>query len=140
MNERLDRINATREREGGRTSLGPLADSFDIDIAGCTFQPTYPQNIYDLEALNLDAEAMGENLTAVLQREPDNTYDANAIAVHCPALGDDGQIGHVPRHLAARLAPHLDAGEQWLGHVSYIRFNHDHPDKPGITINVRKVQ
>lgn len=45
-----------------------------------------------------------------LRRDPANVHDANAIAVH--AAGGE-QIGWVPREVAARLAPELDAGEPW---------------------------
>lgn len=138
MNDRLSRIEATRERELNRKSIGPLPESFDIDIVGIAFQPFFPSNLYELEAINLEAEVMGEKVPVVFIREPDNEHDPNCVAVHVPAL--DQKIGCVPRALAARFAPHLDAEEQWLGEVAYIRFNQDHPDKPGITITARKVE
>jgi HIRAN domain len=47
----------------------------------------------------------------VLRRDAGNPFDANAIAVH-PA-GEGEQLGWVPRELAARLAPELDAGREW---------------------------
>jgi len=46
----------------------------------------------------------------VLRREPDNPHDPNAIAVLTPG-GE--QVGWVPRDLAERIAPELDAGETW---------------------------
>lgn len=47
----------------------------------------------------------------LLQREPDNPYDANAIRVDGYLLGRcAGQAGHLPRDLAAVLAPLMDAG------------------------------
>ena len=42
-----------------------------------------------------------------LEREPDNRYDGNALKV----VHDRGQIGYVPKALAAHLAPHFDSGE-----------------------------
>jgi hypothetical protein len=42
----------------------------------------------------------------LLRREPDNTYDANAIRVECQ---NGQQIGYLNRHLAATLAPFFDA-------------------------------
>ena len=42
-----------------------------------------------------------------LRREPKNAHDANAIAVDTT----HGDIGYIPRALAANLAPRLDAGE-----------------------------
>jgi hypothetical protein len=42
-----------------------------------------------------------------LRRDPDNPHDPNAIAVHATS---GGQLGWVPRELAAELAPRIDAG------------------------------
>ena len=51
----------------------------------------------------------------VLQREPENKYDKNAVLVKLPVRG--GQyaldIGHVPRELAARIAPLMDDGSEF---------------------------
>ncbi|KAK4121600.1 RAD5-like protein [Parathielavia appendiculata] len=44
----------------------------------------------------------------VCRREPSNQYDSNAIRVD-NVLGR--QIGHIPRAVAAKLAPYLDSGE-----------------------------
>ncbi|KAK4097378.1 RAD5-like protein [Parathielavia hyrcaniae] len=44
----------------------------------------------------------------VCRREPSNQYDSNAIRVD-NVLGR--QIGHIPRTVAAKLAPYLDSGE-----------------------------
>lgn len=41
-----------------------------------------------------------------LEREPDNQYDKNAVAVHI----FQQKLGHLPRGFAAELAPFLDAG------------------------------
>jgi hypothetical protein len=60
-------------------------------------------------ALPDDAAAPGRRLE--LRRDPANEHDPNAIAVH-PAEGGE-QVGWVPRELAARLAPELDAGRPW---------------------------
>jgi hypothetical protein len=46
-----------------------------------------------------------------LRRDPGNEHDPNAIAVH--ASGGGGQVGWVPRELAAELAPMIDEGRQW---------------------------
>lgn len=44
----------------------------------------------------------------VCKREPSNPYDSNAIRVD-NVLGN--QIGHIPRTVAAKLAPYIDRGE-----------------------------
>jgi hypothetical protein len=46
-------------------------------------------------------------LPLALIREPDNPHDPNAVAV---AHGDIGILGHVPKELAAKLSPDIDAG------------------------------
>ncbi|KAI1334782.1 RAD5-like protein [Xylariaceae sp. FL0016] len=48
----------------------------------------------------------GESI--ICQREPDNQYDRNAVRVD-NVMGV--QIGHIPRNLAAKLAPYLDNNE-----------------------------
>jgi hypothetical protein len=65
------------------------------------------------DALLSDAVAPGQPL--VLQRDPGNPHDPNAIQVH-PADGG-AQVGWVPRELAAELAPELDAGRPWAAVV-----------------------
>jgi hypothetical protein len=58
------------------------------------------------EALQADDAAPGAPLALV--RDPENAFDANAIAVES-ATG--ARLGFVGRELAAELAPRLDAGE-----------------------------
>ena len=45
-----------------------------------------------------------------LRRDPGNPHDPQAIAVHAPG---GGQLGFVPREVAAELAPLVDAGKPW---------------------------
>lgn len=51
----------------------------------------------------------------LLEREPDNEHDKNAVLVKLPVRG--GQyaldIGYVPRDLAARIAPFMDDGSDF---------------------------
>ena len=62
----------------------------------------------------LQTEAAEPGSTVTLRRDPYNEHDPNAIAV---VAGDGGQLGWVPRDLAAELAPKLDAGEAWTAVV-----------------------
>jgi len=48
--------------------------------------------------------------TFALVREPDNTYDKNAIRV---AIGDK-KLGYIPKAIARDLAPEMDAGKDFL--------------------------
>lgn len=49
----------------------------------------------------------------LLEREPDNEHDPNAIAIKLPVR--KGQvnlmIGYIPRKIAAQIAPLIDSGE-----------------------------
>jgi hypothetical protein len=65
------------------------------------------------DALGSDAVAPGRPLE--LRRDADNAHDANAIAVHASAGGE--QVGWVPRELATELASDLDAGRPWAAVV-----------------------
>lgn len=51
----------------------------------------------------------------LLKREPANPYDKNAIAIYSGTTPEAGLIGYVNKQNAARLAPRLDAEEQWEG-------------------------
>ena len=61
-------------------------------------------------AAELQSDDVASGHALKLRRDPANTHDANAIAVHGAA---SEQIGWVPRELAAEIAPELDAGEPW---------------------------
>jgi len=45
-----------------------------------------------------------------LVREPDNPHDSNAIRI---AIGDK-KLGYVPKALAKKLAPEMDAGKDFI--------------------------
>lgn len=47
---------------------------------------------------------------AMLVREPGNQYDRNAVAIHAP---NAGLIGYVNKQNVARLAKHMDSGEEY---------------------------
>jgi hypothetical protein len=70
--------------------------------------------------------------TLALRRDPANPHDPNAIAVDASEGG--GQVGWIPRELAAELAPALDAGEAWSAIV--LREQRASPRDPrtGVTI------
>jgi hypothetical protein len=62
----------------------------------------------------LAAEDVGPGRALELRRDPENPHDPSAIAVHG---GGGGQVGWVPREVAAELAPELDRGAQWAAVV-----------------------
>lgn len=127
-----------------------------VPVVGITYVKGYPGNIKRLrsvcEQLGLgwglaakaqaahDAETLGiphserrsEGLAVVLKRNPKNKHDANAIEVHVPAIGQ--MIGHVPRDVAAKWAPKLDAGETPRAWVEQVRVKTGHENRPGIDV------
>jgi hypothetical protein len=58
----------------------------------------------------LQGEDVVPGAPLALRRDPANPHDEHAIAVLAPG---GGQLGWVPRELAAEIAPRLDAGEPW---------------------------
>lgn len=137
-----EKVRQTRSREMTRiTDRGARAfpSPFEAAVVGMSFTPGYPQTLHDLSAMQLEAEVLGEPLVAIVVREPDNPHDHNAVAVHVPALGEDGKIGHLPRPIAARLAVELDTDVRWSAQVSWVRVDPNHPDRPGISINLKRL-
>ena len=91
---RADEILAREEYSG----IGE-ADSFHTKLAGVTFEGR--QDV-------LARLAPGTPLR--VERQPENPYDSNAIALHEPH-GD--QVGFFNRRLAGALAPVIDAGVEY---------------------------
>jgi hypothetical protein len=56
----------------------------------------------------LASDAASPGATLRLRRDPTNEHDSNAIAVD--AADGRGQLGWVPRQIAAEIAPEMDAG------------------------------
>ncbi len=107
-----------------------MLTKFTTKVVGVTFGDNYPDDLHALS--DLYALPGQEEIAAVLIREPDNEYDANAIGVHIPSLGRERcQIGHIPRNLARRLAPELDDGRHWLAQVEEILVTPGQEHQPG---------
>jgi hypothetical protein len=109
-----------------------MNDPIRLQVAGVSFASTYPENLLALQEVSELAE--GEPIAAILVRRPDNPYDANAVEVHVPALGEDAMVGHLSRRHAATLAPAIDAGGRFQCSVYVVRVHSQHPDKPGLDI------
>ncbi len=93
------------DRESGRYLA---RDAPELTALGLHVAAVAGAGRHHAEAIESDAVAPGRPLE--LRRDPENTHDPNAIAVHS---GDGEQVGWVPRELAEELAPKLDAGEIW---------------------------
>ena len=127
-----------------------MSKAKDFKVVGLTFVAGYPDNLLRLglllEAAQKAALGWGDTssdeptrLPVALVRNPDNEHDSNAIEVHVPALGRrESMVGHVPRELAARLAPSLDRGDEWDAAVASVLVTPEHPDRPGLEVLVER--
>jgi len=99
-------------------------------VAGVTFIKGYPENLRLIQqALSYNPEGVCVSLT----RNPDNKYDTNAVEFRV-----DGQmIGHVPKQLAAELAPLLDSGSEVETRITSIGGANNDPTKLGVGFSVR---
>lgn len=125
-----------RDREVERTKGRKMVRQFSAKVVGVSFVPAYPDNLHQLDMIW--NQTTGEPLAAVLIRNPKNEYDANAIEVHVPALGEHGMIGHLTRPIAARMAPEMDEGVIWSAEVDSVLIDPDHLDRPGISITCNR--
>lgn len=126
------------ERTGGRRMTSP----FSTKVVGVSFVPGYPHNLLDLaDTIAESMQATGdEPFPAVLRRNPDNEYDANAIEVHAPVMGQRGMLGHLTRPISARMAPELDAGVLWAAEIEAVLIEPSAPHQPGVSIRCRRVE
>ncbi len=82
----------------------------------------------------LESAAVAPGAGLQLRRDPGNPHDANAIAVD--ADGGAGQLGWVPREVAASLAPSLDAGDAWAAVVLREQRRSPRDPRSGLTMLV----
>ena len=103
----LDDLYARREEFLDRDSYASIGDSFGFNtkIVGVTFEGR--QDV--IAGLQPGAELE-------LVRQPENAFDANAVAVHFGRL----QLGFVKKAIAARIAPNMDAGERYRAEIKHI--------------------
>lgn len=107
------------------TPITPAPRKWTAKVVGVSFTGNHPRNLEVLRAM-----VGSDPVPATLVRNPANEFDANAIEVHAA----ETMIGHVPAHVAARLARHLDAGVEYDAEMS-VSTHPDFPDNPGAVIN-----
>lgn len=123
---------------------------FRAKVVGMTFVKGYPDNVYKLRNTSTgpvdDDDDFGDfdddgylDIPLVMRRNPQNEFDANAIEVHAPQLGRDSMLGHIPANIAARLAPHLDANEEWNILLERVAVVPGKESNPGLHIHIQKV-
>jgi len=86
----------------------------------------------------LQSEAVAPGSPLALRREAGNEHDPNAIAVDVP--GDRGQLGWVPREVAASVADSLDAGEPWSAVVLRERRASPRDPRTGVTMLLARAE
>lgn len=100
-------------RQANRKTQPPLTSPFSTQIAGVSFIPQYPKTLLEMQDIRMTQPG---TMWLTLRRNPANEYDSNAIEVHW----DGHLLGHINKVVAARLAPELDAGVEWLVRVENI--------------------
>jgi hypothetical protein len=108
---------------------------FKTKVVGLTFVAGYPNNVERLEAYAAENPGPTE---ALLVRNPANPYDGNALEVHIPVLGDMAMIGHIPKNVAARVSPEIDAGTPWEATLEKVAVHPDHPFNPGVHLTLSR--
>ena len=99
--ERADEFLA-REAYAGITE----EPSFNTKLVGVTFEGRQDR-----------IAALDDGMPLRLQRQPENPYDANAVAAYAP---DGIQIGYLNRNLSGTLAPVMDAGVEYDAAITAI--------------------
>ena len=109
-----------------------IPGTFSAKVVGMSFDPSYPGNVHMLAAV----VEHGRPPVLALVRDPDNAYDANAVAVRSSATGR--HLGYLPAPLAARLAPEMDAGTPWRISAYEVLVAPGHEDNPGLSLTLRR--
>lgn len=92
-----------------------------VPVVGVTFVPAYPDNILGLKT--------GTQVSLV--RNAKNPYDGNAVEVRL----DGEMLGHLPKDIAAKVAPILDSGATYAAASIYtVRISPENPRNPGLSI------
>jgi hypothetical protein len=104
----------TREFTRRDVNRALLATAVALASGGAAVLPRLPQHLFDFaiagghyHALAAELPNIAAGSQLILRREPDNPYDANAIAVHTPS---GAMLGFVPRVANEPLAALLDGG------------------------------
>lgn len=75
-----------------------------------------------------------------LVRRPSNHFDTNAIEVWWdgPTGRHPNMLGHVPKEIAARLAPGMDAGQPWRAELDEVLLSSEDEEQehPGVSIRI----
>ncbi len=105
--------------------------SMIIRAAGTTFENRQ-------ERIQFIQQFKPEDLSVSLEREPNNTYDTNAIKVviHILSIAKKAVIGYIPKGLAGDLAKVIDAGIQIKASLIQIIGGYSYKETRGVLVNI----
>lgn len=110
---------------------------FRCRVVGMSFSPDgYPGTLMRLDPALWGRTTPPVPVRLVLVRAPANPADPNAVAVVNDALSE--HLGHLPRWLAERLAPDLDAGAVWEVSAFEVMVSPLAGDQPGLEVEVTR--
>ena len=103
----LDRLYANGQAYLANDRFATIGDAaeFFTKVVGVTFEGR--QDVI---------EGLRPDVAVELRREPNNTFDPNAIAVHFGEL----QIGYLRKQIARRLAEKFDTGERYRARIASV--------------------
>lgn len=130
MAEKSELRDREEARRANRKTNPLLGSPFESKLVGVKFVEGYPDLFHQI----LDNMMGGPIQWVSIHREPDNEHDPNAIAIEWAGM----DIGHLTRVTAARMAPELDAGIEWLAFVKEVLVTPGMEDQPGIVIRFKR--
>lgn len=130
MTEQSERRDREVERRSNRATNPLLGSPFESKLVGVTYVDGYPDLFHQI----LDNMTGGPIQWATLHREPSNEHDPSAIRIDWEGM----TIGHLTRVTAARMAPELDAGIEWLAFIKEVPVQPGEEDKPGIIVRFKR--
>ena len=98
-----------------------------VPVVGVSFIEDYPTNLHRLAIVHSHRRS---EIEVALVRNPDNPYDSNAVEVRYMGY----MTGHLPKDVAAQVAPLLDAGETITAMVFQVRISPDNLNNPGLDV------
>jgi len=122
----LDELFANRDKFLDREPFAGIEQSnaFYTKVVGGTFEGR--QDV-------IAGLSGGEDV--ILERQPDNAFDPNAIAVRYGNL----QLGFLRKEIAKRIAPNVDAGERYEAKITDVTGGRDGKNF-GVNLRVRRVR
>jgi hypothetical protein len=110
-------------------------------LVGMSFVPDYPMNVRhwerEMSRRYWEDPDAPDAVVGWLRRNPDNQYDPNAIEVHF-GEGEDSILGHLPRNVARKIAPEMDAGIAWSVTMTGVRTHPQNVDNPGVDVRLAR--